>query len=64
MHEFWYDYIKPRYEEKAQLCYMDTDSFIVCKKDAYGDIAKDATTKLDTLNYKVGSPLPRGKKSD
>ena len=28
MHEFWYDYVKPKYE-KAKLCYMDTDSFIV-----------------------------------
>ena len=28
MHEFWYDYVKPRYGGKAKLCYMDTDSFI------------------------------------
>ena len=28
MHEFWQDYIKPKYGEKANLCYMDTDSFI------------------------------------
>ena len=27
MYEFWYDYIKPKYEDKARLCYMDTDSF-------------------------------------
>ena len=27
MYEFWYDYIKPRYQGKAKLCYMDTDSF-------------------------------------
>ena len=29
MYEFWYDYVKPKYSEKAKLCYMDTDSFIV-----------------------------------
>ena len=30
MHEFWYDYVKPKYGENAKLCYMDTDdSFIV-----------------------------------
>ena len=28
MFEFWYDYVKPRYDEKAKLCYMNTDSFI------------------------------------
>ena len=29
MYEFWYDYIKPKYQDKAKLCYMDTDSFVV-----------------------------------
>ena len=28
-YEFWYDYIKPKYEDKARPCYMDTDSFII-----------------------------------
>ena len=28
MYEFWYDYIKPKYGDKARLCYLDTDSFI------------------------------------
>ena len=30
MYDFWYDYIKPKYQYHAKLCYMDTDvlSFI------------------------------------
>ena len=27
MYNFWYDYVKPIYGEKAKLCYMDTDMF-------------------------------------
>ena len=29
MHEFWYNYIRPTYRNKAKLCYTDTDSFII-----------------------------------
>ena len=29
MYEFWYDGIKPKYGDKARLCYMDTDSFVI-----------------------------------
>ena len=25
MYEFWYDYVKPKYDKKEKLCYMDTD---------------------------------------
>ena len=30
MYEFWYDYIKPKYNDKARLCYIDTDSVERC----------------------------------
>ena len=43
MYEFWYDYIKPKYEDRAKLCYVDTDSFIIHIKieDFYENIADD-----------------------
>ena len=45
MYEFWYDYVKPKYGEKAKMCYMDTDSFILYIKyiktdDIYEDIGE------------------------
>ena len=27
MFEIWYDYIKPKYQQNAKLCYIDTESF-------------------------------------
>ena len=43
MYEFWYDYIKPKYQNNAELLYMDTDSFIINIKteDFYEDITND-----------------------
>ena len=29
MYKFWYDYIKPKYEDRAKLCYTDTDSLSI-----------------------------------
>ena len=50
MYLFWYDFLKPKYGEKAKLCYMDTDSFIfyIKTEDIYTDIAKDVETRFDT----------------
>ena len=63
MREFWYDYIKPKYQNNAKLCYMDTDSFIINIKteDCYKDIADDLEKSFDTSNYEVNRPLPKGK---
>ena len=71
MHQFWYDYVKPKYGKKAKLCYMDPDSLIVSIKtgDIYRDIAEDVEARFDTLNYAlkfnfIETPLPKGKKSN
>ena len=29
MYKFWYDYIKPKYEDRAKLCYMDAYGFVI-----------------------------------
>ena len=55
MYEFWYDYVKPKYGEKAKFCYVDTDSFIVYMKtdDIYRDIVEDVKTRFDASNYEL-----------
>ena len=60
MYEFWYDYVKPKYREKAILCYMDTSKFIVYIKteDIYSVVAKDVERRFDTSNYALDRPLP------
>ena len=63
MYEFWYDYMKPKYNDNVKLFYMDTDSFIMNIKtnDFYEDIASDFENRFDTSNYEVNRPLPTGK---
>ena len=64
MYEFWYDLVVPKYGEKGNLCYMDTDSLIVYikKDDRYKNIAEDVnTTRFDTSNYELNKSLPKGK---
>ena len=55
MYEFWYDYIKPEYQDNSKRCYKDTDSFIfhTKTKDFYEDIANDVEKRYDISNYKV-----------
>ena len=60
MYEFWYDYIKPKYQDRAKLCYMDTDSFVIHIKteDFYEDIADDVEKWLDTSDYSKDDNRP------
>ena len=53
--------MKPKYVEKAILCYMNPDSFIVYIKteDIYIEIAKDVETRFDASNYGLERPLLR-----
>ena len=52
-YEFWYDYIKPKYENRAKLCYRDTDNFVIYIKPEgfYKDMADDVKKWFDTSNY-------------
>ena len=63
MYEFWYDYMKPKYNDNIKLCYMDRDSFVmnIKMKDFYKDISSDVDKRFDTSNYEVNRPLPTGK---
>ena len=63
MHEFWYDYMKPKYGNRVKLCYMDTCGFVMSIKtnDFYRDIANDVDKTFDTSNYEEIRPLPTGK---
>ena len=64
-YEFWYDFIKPNYQNRAKLCYMNTDSFIIYIKteDFDEDIANDVEKWFGTSNYNGDGerPFPRGK---
>ena len=63
MYEFWYDYMKSKYNDNVKLCYMDTDSFImkIKKNDFYKDVSNDVEKRFDTSNYEVNRSLPTGK---
>ena len=57
-----YDYLKPKYDKNAKICYMYTGSFIVhvTTNDIYNDIAEDVNTRFDTSNFELDRPLPKG----
>ena len=65
MYEFWYDYIRQNYGDRANTCYTYTDSFITYIKTEYffEGISNDAERWFDTSNYNKNDkrPLPIGK---
>ena len=65
MYEFWYDYLKPKYEDRVKLCYMETDSFILQIQTDYffDNINNDVNKWFDTSNYDKNDnrPLEIGK---
>ena len=60
MYEFWYDYFKRKYNYKAKLCYMDTDSFVIniFTEDFFEDINNDVKRWFDTSNYDQNDKRP------
>ena len=62
MYEFHYDYMKPKYGENLNQCYMDTDSLIyqIKTEDFYADIADDVPMRFDMSGYNPDRPLPIG----
>ena len=60
MYDFWDDYIKPKYKDKAKLCYMDTDSFVIHIFIEYffKDIDNDVERWFDTSNYDKNDKRP------
>ena len=65
MYEFLDNSIKPKYQDKAKRCYMDTDRFVIHIKTEYfyENIANDVEEWFDTSNYDENGkrPPPVGK---
>ena len=53
MFDFHYNYIRKKYENKAELLFTDTDSlmYLIQTEDFYQDINKDIKKKFDTSDY-------------
>ena len=64
MYQLWYYCVKPKYKDKAKLCYMDTDNFVVniFTEDFFEDINNDVERLFHTSNYNenVKRPLSMG----
>ena len=58
MFDFHYNYIKPKYADKAKLLFTDTDSLMyeIETEDFYKDIAGDVKDRFDTSDYPENHP--------
>ena len=58
MYDFHYNYIKPKYNERAKLLFTDTDSlaYEIQTDDFYRDISPDVQAKFDTSNFSENHP--------
>ncbi len=59
MYKFHYNYVKPKYGDKATLLFTDTDSlcYEIRTEDFYQDIAGNVSKWFDTSNYEKDHPL-------
>ena len=64
MYDFHYNYIKPKYGDKAKLLFTDTDSLMyeIETEDFYKDISGDVKNRFDTGDYPENHPsgIPTG----
>ena len=64
MYDFHYNYIKPKYGDKAKLLFTDTDSLMyeIQTEDFYKDISQDVKDRFDTSDYLPNHPsgIPSG----
>ena len=57
MYQFWYDHLKNEYNNKVELIYTDTDSFIIHVEtdDIYKDILENKNL-YDFIDYPINHP--------
>ena len=64
MYDFHYNYIKPKYGNKAKLLFTDTDSLMyeIETEDFFNDISRDVKNRFDTSDYPENHPsgIPTG----